>query len=108
MAQRVSVIRTDDLDGSEGAQTVAFGFEGASYEIDLSAKNRARLEKALAAFIAAGRKAPRRGRARGADRQGGVQPDRAAIRAWAKSAGLKVSERGRISAEIIRHYEAAH
>jgi len=109
MAQSVSVIITDDLDGTEGAQTVAFGFEGASYEIDLSAKNRARLEKALAPFIAASRKAPRRGRARGSGRTGGGgQPDRAAIRAWAKTAGLQVSERGRISAELIRQYKAAH
>jgi hypothetical protein len=28
--------------------------------------------------------------------------DRTAVRAWAKSAGLKVSERGRISTEIMR------
>jgi Lsr2 len=109
MVQSVSVIITDDLDGSDGAQTIAFAFEGVSYEIDLSAKNRARLEKALAPFIAAGRKSPRRGRVRGAARQGsGVQVDRAAIRAWAKTAGLTVSERGRISAEVIRQYEAAH
>jgi Lsr2 len=109
MAQSVSVIITDDLDGAEGAQTVTFGFQGASYEIDLSAKNQARLEKALAPFIAAARKTPRRGRARGPARPGGGgQPDRAAIRAWAKTAGLQVSERGRISAEVIRRYEAAH
>jgi hypothetical protein len=109
MAQSVSVIITDDLDGSEGAQTVAFGFEGVSCEIDLNAKNRARLEKALAPFIAAGRKVPRRSRVRPAGRPGGGErTDRAAIRAWAKAAGLTVSERGRISAEVIRQYEAAH
>jgi Lsr2 len=108
MAQSVSVIVTDDLDGSEGAQTVTFGFEGISYEIDLSAKNRAKLEKALAPFIAEARRAPRRGRSRAAARPGGGgQPDRAAIRAWARTAGLNVSERGRISAEVIRQYEAA-
>jgi Lsr2 len=106
MAQSVSVIITDDLDGSQGAQTVTFGLEGASYQIDLSAKNRARLEKALAPFIAAGRKAARRGRVRPAGRPGGgVRTDRAAIRAWAKAAGLAVCERGRISAEVIRRYE---
>ena len=109
MAQSVSVIVTDDLDGTEGAQTVTFGFEGVGYEIDLSGKNRARREKALAPYIAAGRKAPRRGRVRSGARQSGVvQADLAAIRAWAKNAGLKVSERGRISAEVIRKYQAAH
>jgi hypothetical protein len=30
------------------------------------------------------------------------------VRAWAKAAGLKVSERGRISADIMRQYDAAH
>jgi hypothetical protein len=30
------------------------------------------------------------------------------IRAWARDEGLQVSERGRISADVIRQYEAAH
>jgi hypothetical protein len=34
--------------------------------------------------------------------------DRAAVRAWAQEAGLAVSERGRISAEVMNQYEAAH
>jgi hypothetical protein len=47
MAKTVSVVVTDDLDGSPGAETVAFGFDGHSYEIDLGKKNRARLQKSL-------------------------------------------------------------
>jgi hypothetical protein len=31
------VVITDDLDGSQGAETVAFGLDGVSYEIDLAA-----------------------------------------------------------------------
>jgi hypothetical protein len=42
MARNVSVMITDDLDGSAGAQTVAFGLDGVSYEIDLVQPNRAR------------------------------------------------------------------
>jgi len=30
------------------------------------------------------------------------------VRAWAKEQGLKISERGRIGAEIMQQYEAAH
>ena len=41
MAKNVSVIVTDDLDGSENAETVSFGFDGVTYEIDLAKKNRA-------------------------------------------------------------------
>lgn len=108
MARSVSVIMTDDLDGSDDAETVSFGFGGAVYEIDLGQKNRAKLEKALAPFIEAGRRVPRGGRRRGADRSSGVSVDRSAVRAWAKSAGIKVPERGRISADIMRQYEEAH
>lgn len=35
MSKSVSVIITDDLDGSENAETVSFGFDGVIYEIDL-------------------------------------------------------------------------
>ena len=98
---------TDDLDGSEDAETISFGFGGVVYEIDLGQKNRAKLEKALAPFIEAGRRVPRGGRRRAADRSS-ASVDRGAVRAWAKSAGIKVPERGRISADIMRQYEEAH
>ena len=106
MTRSVSVVITDDLDGSEGAKTVAFSFDGVPYEIDLGDANRAKLEAALAPFIAAARKL-RRGDRRSSSRPS--QPvDRAAVRAWAREAGLAVSERGRISAEVMSQYEAAH
>lgn len=108
MARSVSVIMTDDLDGSDDAETISFGFGGVVYEIDLGQKNRAKLEKALAPFIEAGRRVPRGGRRRAADRSSGASVDRGAIRAWAKSVGIKVPERGRISADIMRQYDAAY
>jgi len=108
MSRSVSVIITDDLDGSENAETVSFSFRGVNYEVDLGKKNQAKLEKALAAFIEAGRKAPAGGRRRPASGAGGPSADRTAVRAWARTAGLKVSERGRISADVIRRYEEAH
>jgi hypothetical protein len=43
MARTVSTVITDDIDGSPGAATVSFGLDGASYEIDLTAANKARL-----------------------------------------------------------------
>jgi hypothetical protein len=107
MSKSVSVIVTDDLDGSENAETVAFGFDGVTYEVDLASKNRAKLEKALAPFIEAGRRVPRTAARRGG-RQGGASVDRGAVRAWAREQGLKVSERGRVSADIMQQYEAAH
>jgi Lsr2 len=108
MSKSVSAIITDDFDGSENAETVWFGFDGVTYEADLGKKNRARPGKALAPFIEAGRRVPRGGRRRSFSRPGGTSVDRAAVRAWTREADLKVSERERISSDIIRQYEAAH
>ena len=107
MARNVSVVVTDDLDGSAGAQAVAFGLDGVSYEMDLGQPNRARLAGALAPFIEAGRKVTGGGRRSPAAARG-PRIDRAEIRTWARSAGLEVSERGRLSAEVMKQYEAAH
>ena len=107
MAQKVNVTVTDDLDGSENAETVTFGFEGKTYEVDLAKKNRAKLEKALAPFVGAARKTSAQSRRRGG-RSESPRVDRAAVRAWAKSQGIEVSDRGRISAEIMAKYAASH
>src|ERR1044071_2548741 len=58
MAKTVNVLVTDDIDGSAGAGPVAFGYQNASYEIDLTPQNKARFEEALAPFIQAARRAP--------------------------------------------------
>lgn len=39
MAQKVLVSLVDDLDGSEAEETVEFGLDGVSYQIDLSGEN---------------------------------------------------------------------
>ena len=43
MAQQVNVVLVDDLDGSEAGETVVFGLDGTTYEIDLSEKNAKKL-----------------------------------------------------------------
>jgi hypothetical protein len=107
MAKKISVVVTDDVDGSPAAGTVTFAFSGQEYEIDLSQKNRARLEKSLQPFIDAGRRAVVQRKTARAAKAAGPRIDRAAIRAWAAGQGLQVSERGRISAEVMSKYEAA-
>jgi hypothetical protein len=108
MARNISVVTTDDIDGSTDAETVSFGLGGVNYEIDLSDANRTRLTDTFAPFIAAARKA-RSGSRRSSGRiTASPSLDRAAVRAWAREAGLDISERGRISSEVIREYEAAH
>jgi hypothetical protein len=105
MAKTVSVVVTDDLDGSPDAETVVFSFNGQSYEIDLGQKNLTRFQKSLQPFMDAGRRTAQRKAARAA-RGGPARIDRAAVRAWAAQQGLKVSERGRISSEVLSKYEA--
>jgi hypothetical protein len=45
MAQKVLVEMVDDIDGEVATQTVPFGLDGVSYEIDLSEENAARLRE---------------------------------------------------------------
>ena len=52
MARQTTVTVTDDLDGSANAQEVSFSLDGIAWTIDLSAKNRAALQKALKPYIA--------------------------------------------------------
>jgi hypothetical protein len=107
MAKTVNVVVTDDLDGAPQAETVAFAYNGQAYEIDLGQKNRAKLEKSLQPFMDAGRRSTQP-RTVKTVRGNSAKVDRTAVRAWATAQGLKVSERGRISAEIMSKYEAAH
>jgi len=108
MAKTISVVTTDDLDGSQNAETVTFGMDGVTYEIDLSEKNRAKFERAFAPYIEHGRRVTTRRRRSGVASSAGPRVDRAAVRVWAKEQGLNVSERGRISAEVMERYAAAH
>lgn len=89
------------------AETLNFGVDGITYEIDLSEKNRAKLDKAFAPFIEHCRRVTQR-RRRPETGLSTSRVDRAAIRAWAKENGLKISEHGGISAEVLEQYEAAH
>ena len=101
---------TDDLDGSANAKEVTFSLYGESWIIDLSAKNRNALEKALKPYIAKatrqGRRSPVTSSRRTAAR--GPRRDLAQVRDWAKSNGHQVSDRGRISAAVQEAYDAAH
>ena len=114
MAQKVQVILVDDIDGGAAEETVSFAVDGASYEIDLSEKNAAALRDAFAPYVGAARKAGRAssGRSAGRTRSSGssATADREqnqAIREWAKKKGFKVSDRGRIPADVVEKYHAA-
>lgn len=115
MAERIVRQLIDDLDGSEisdgGGERVEFSFRGVEYQIDLSNANIAKLDKALKPYVDAAAKV-RGGSARRAKSTGvkatGSKEQLAAIRVWARRNGHDVSDRGRIKAEIVEAFEAAH
>src|SRR5207342_205366 len=94
------------LDGGPADETVRFGIGGAEYEIDLSNKNATAFRRQLAPFIEHARKAGR-GQRRRPGRSASSRELSGGIRAWAKEAGIAVSDRGRIPASVVEQYEAA-
>lgn len=108
MAKKIITSITDDLDGSDGAETVTFSYKGTNYEIDLSNKNAQKLESALEPYVNAGRKV---GRASSGSSSGGSRSNAAElqkIREWAASQGIEVSARGRIAQSVVDQYNAAN
>jgi hypothetical protein len=111
MAQKTIVQLIDDIDQGVAEETVVFGLDGTTYEIDLSAKNANKLRDALAVYVANARRSSRsaarpaatarRGRSARGDRE-----QTQAIREWARKNGHKVGEKGRIPATILEAYHS--
>ncbi|TDC24969.1 Lsr2 family protein [Streptomyces sp. 8K308] len=105
MAQRVVVTLADDIDGGEASETIVFGLDGKSYEIDLSSDNAAKLRTTLAPYVEAGRKRAKSGKA---FHHTAVAPDPKTVRAWAESNGFGVPARGRIPRKVYDAFNEAH
>jgi hypothetical protein len=112
MAQKVVTWLEDDIDGSDASETVTFGLDGQQYEIDLNDEHAADLREVLAPFISVARRVGgsgggRKGRAVAPKQRTGDEIDPKAVRSWAEANGVKVSPRGRISADVVEQYKAA-
>lgn len=109
--QEVVVTLLDDIDGSTAADTVSFGIDGVSYEIDLSRKNAKALRSDFDKWAAHARKARANTRgARGTRRRASAArptSDAAAIRQWAAAHGVEVPSRGRIPKAVVEQYRAS-
>lgn len=109
MAQKIQTLFIDDLDGSQADGTVRFGLDGTEYEIDLSTAHAEALRTSLARYVAAARRSSgtiqRPGRSRPRRPASGV--DNTEVRAWAKSQGIEVKDRGRMPAELVVKFKAA-
>ncbi|WP_078310825.1 MULTISPECIES: Lsr2 family protein [unclassified Mycobacterium] len=114
MAKKVTVTLVDDVDGEVAAdESVEFGIDGITYEIDLSSKNAEKLRNQLSIWVEHARRVNGRRRGRPSLGSGRKRPsiDRAqsaAIRKWASKNGHSVSLRGRIPSEVIDAFNAAN
>ena len=106
MAQRVQILLEDDLDGGTADETVAFGLDGAEYEIDLSRSQAADLRSALEPWVTHARKVGRRRAARA--KRTSLGPSSQAVRVWAEANGYHLSKRGRVPESIQAAYREAH
>ena len=113
MAKKTLIV--DDLTGETGAKTRAFRFDGTDYEIDLTDASYAELKAALKPYLRAARQVggpvvagTRRGRPSASRSTASTAPSEAAvIRAWARSVGMPVTERGRVAPDVRAAWEAA-
>jgi nucleoid-associated protein Lsr2 len=116
MAQRTVVQLTDDLDGKpirDGkGETIRFSLDRTDYEIDLADKNAKALRDTFAKYVTAARRTGAGTRSAGRGRAGpsrdGRGYDPKAVRAWAESQGIQVSQRGRVSADLVAKFQAAN
>ncbi len=111
MAQKVSVTFACDYDSREIPDgehlTRSFSLDGRDYEIDLCERHSQKFDETLTRFAEKARRVTSRvGRPK---RRTAAHRQRSAdIRAWAKSSGIKVSDRGRIPAQVIAKYDTSH
>lgn len=124
MAEKKTVVTTitiiDDLDGKElnegDAVKVRFGWNGKSYQMDLSQTNAAKLEKFITPYVESAQQiGSTRGRPRSAGTgqrpgtgSGRSKEELQAIRDWAGKNNHEVSPRGRIPAPVLEAFDAAH
>ncbi|MGH3347915.1 MAG: histone-like nucleoid-structuring protein Lsr2 [Nocardioides sp.] len=106
MAQKVNIILVDDLDGSDANETVSFGLDGTTYEIDLNDKNAAQLRDALSGYVGHARKVTSGRKRKSSTATSG--PSARELRDWGRSNGFEVSDRGRVPAEVREAFDAAH
>lgn len=107
MAQRVHTILISDLTGkdiADGAgETVSFTVREVAYELDLTSKEAAQLDKDLAKYVNAARRVKGR-RKTSTQKPKHTSEDLPAIREWARQNGHTVSDRGRIPSHVMDAY----
>lgn len=111
MVQQYISVKTSDLSGVElvdgGGDTISFSVGRNSYAIDLTNEEVGAFYDALKPFTDAARKGGDVTSTRTA-RSTTPKQDLAAVRDWANKNGFQVSTRGRVPANVLEAYHAAH
>jgi Lsr2 len=126
MAREVIEKLIDDLDGGEASETITFGLDGATYDIDLSKKNATAFRKSLERYVKAARRStasPRSTRAARSTRATRSTARKSAsatngataardfdilqLREWAGANNVAVPSRGRIPNAVVEQYKQA-
>jgi hypothetical protein len=108
MAKKVNVVLVDDLDGGDAEETLRFGLDGTSYEIDLSKQHAYLLREGLAQWVAVARRVPNSSH-RGKPAQARSGRKRSAeVRDWCRENDIEVNDRGRIPVRIQEQFDDAH
>lgn len=115
MATKVERTVVCDLTGEPADETVEFGLADKAYRIDLTKNHADGLREILADYIKVaqpigklnvagnGHKARSSGAKPGSNRE-----HLAAVRAWLRQQGYSVQDRGRIAADLMAKFDAAH
>jgi hypothetical protein len=112
VAQKITTLFIDDIDGGQAEGTVRFSLDGTEYEIDLNSKHSEELRSALGKYVTHARKvggaARRAGRVAGRTSRGaGSALNTTEIRNWARENGYDIKDRGRVPADLVAKYQAA-
>lgn len=112
MAQKITTLFIDDIDGGAAEGTVRFALDGTEYEIDLNAKHSEELRSALGKYVSHARKVGggvrRGGRVAGRSGRGAASAlNTTEIRNWARENGYDIKDRGRVPADLVAKYQAA-
>jgi hypothetical protein len=110
ITQLISDLSGDDIDEGRG-ETVEFAYRGNSYTIDLTDKEAAGFDRAMAMYIEHATKVggvrQRPAASAKASGAGRSKDELQNVRTWARENGYQVSERGRIKADIVAAYHSA-
>ena len=112
VAQKITTLFIDDIDGGQAEGTVRFALDGTEYEIDLNSKHSDELRSALGKYVTHARKvggaARRAGRVAGRAGRGATSAlNTTEIRNWARENGYDIKDRGRVPADLVTKYQAA-